>query len=111
MNEIEDHLRAERAATLDSIAALTRSFGEIVASIEGVGNDDEHDPEGATIAYERALLASLLDSARAQLLVIDDALGQIGTGSYGRCAACGEPISPDRLRALPTTPTCIRCAL
>lgn len=110
VDEIEAHLHAERAATVDSIDALTRSFTEIVTSIEGVGNDDEHDPEGATIAYERALVASLLETARTQLQLIDDALTRIGEGRFGVCTECGGPVGLERLRALPTTSTCIGCA-
>ena len=110
VNEIEVQLHAERAATVDSIEALTRSFTEIVTSIEGVGNDDEHDPEGATIGYERALVASLLETARTQLQLIDDALTRIGEGHFGVCTECGRPVGLERLRALPTTSTCIGCA-
>ncbi len=103
-------LGVERAATLTRIAELTRSFDDVVASIEGVGNDDEHDPEGATIAFERAQVRALLDTARSELRSIDDALGRFEQGSYGRCAECVQPISRDRLDALPTTTTCVSCA-
>jgi DnaK suppressor protein len=33
---------------------------------------------------------------------VQDALTRIEEGSYGTCLTCGEPIEPQRLRALPT---------
>ncbi|GFO82392.1 MAG: molecular chaperone DnaK [Methyloceanibacter sp.] len=41
---------------------------------------------------------------------IEAAIGRIDDGKYGYCIACGEEISPKRLAAGPTIPTCISCA-
>ncbi len=110
MDGIADRLRAERDATLARLSELTRSFDDVVASIDGVGNDDEHDPEGATIGFERAQLRALLDAAQAQLREIDAAVGRIAEGTFGRCERCGQAIAPERLEARPTSLTCVRCA-
>ena len=48
-----DPLDAERAAVLGDIESLTREFEQVVAASESSNADDEHDPEGATIAFER----------------------------------------------------------
>lgn len=74
------------------------------------GPDDEHDPEGATIGYERARVIGLLDRARAEIGALEAAARRAGSGTYGRCAGCGEPIPPERLEALPATDLCIACA-
>jgi len=103
-------LDAERAATLDRMAALRRDFDGIVDSSALVGADDEHDPEGATIAFERAQLAALLDQAQSHLAELDQALGRLSEGRYGRCERCGQPIAPARLAARPAARTCITCA-
>jgi DnaK suppressor protein len=103
-------LDAERLDTLDRIAALSREFDGIVESSAGVATDDEHDPEGATIAFERAQLAALIDQARGHLAELDDALDRLRQGSYGRCERCGRPIAADRLAARPAARTCITCA-
>ena len=58
---IRDALDTERQETLDRLTALRREFEGIVESSAGVATDDEHDPEGATIAFERAQLAALLN--------------------------------------------------
>jgi RNA polymerase-binding transcription factor DksA len=103
-----DPLAADRADTLRTIAALTADFEGIV---EGTAaTDDEHDPEGATIAFERAQVSALLDRARAHLAEVDRAAARLAAGTYGICELCGRPIATERLAALPATATCIACA-
>jgi DnaK suppressor protein len=108
--ELRRHLAGERARTAAQIEALRRAFDGIVESTEGVNVDDEHDPEGATIAFERAQVSALLDQARRNLAVLDRSLGQVDSDGFGRCARCGGPIGFERLLALPTTGHCVRCA-
>jgi DnaK suppressor protein len=101
---------ADRADTTARVAALTREFDGIVESAALGATDDEHDPEGATIAFERAQTASLLEQARDHLADLDQAIRRIEAGIYGRCETCGQPIAAERLAARPTARTCIRCA-
>ena len=107
---IRDALDAERRDTLARITALRREFDGIVESSAGVATDDEHDPEGATIAFERAQLAALLDQAGSHLAELDDARERLRQGRYGRCERCGRPIAAGRLAARPAARTCITCA-
>jgi RNA polymerase-binding transcription factor DksA len=94
-------LLAERALTVAQIEALAREFDGIVEAAEGVATDDEHDPEGHTIAFERQQVAGQLRDARTRLRDIDDAFARIAAGCYGMCASCGRP-SPQS--ALPPVP-------
>jgi len=103
-------LAADRAETVRRIAALTREFDGIVESAALGATDDEHDPEGATIAFERAQIASWLEQARARLAGLDEAIRSIEAGTYGICERCGRPIPADRLAARPAARTCIACA-
>ncbi|CAA9279294.1 MAG: hypothetical protein AVDCRST_MAG57-3684 [uncultured Blastococcus sp.] len=105
-----DPLAAERAAALAQIEALTREFDEVVAASRASNADDEHDPEGATIAFERQQLVALLDQARRRLEDVESALARRAEGVYGRCQTCGRPIAPERLAARPAARTCIDCA-
>ena len=107
---IRGALAAERQETVDRIAAVGREFDGIVESSAGVATDDEHDPEGATIAFERAQLAALLDQGRRHLAELDDAQARLRQGRYGRCERCGQPIAAGRLAARPAARTCIACA-
>ena len=105
-----DPLAAERAAALAQIEALTREFDEVVAASRASNADDEHDPEGATIAFERQQVVALLDQARRRLEDVESALARRAEGDYGRCQTCGRPIAPERLAARPAARTCIDCA-
>ena len=103
-------LLAERAAALRRVAALEREFADLAEAASAAGTDDEHDPEGATLAFERQHTAALLGQAREQLTAIDAALGRLEAGRYGICDRCGQPIGDDRLAARPAAVTCVRCA-
>jgi DnaK suppressor protein len=103
-------LEEERKATLGRIEAMSTEFDEIVAATTDANSDDEHDPEGSTIAFERAQVAALLLEARTYLGDLDQALTRVDAGNYGTCAHCGRPIAPERLAARPAARACIACA-
>ena len=103
-------LAAQRTETLALIESLDRRLAEIIESSRHTAGDDEHDPEGVTVAYERAQVAGLLDQARAELAALDAAADRVAAGTYGVCTRCGNPIAEERLEALPTTTRCIHCA-
>jgi RNA polymerase-binding protein DksA len=107
---VSDPLREERDAVLAQIETLTREFDGVVAASQASNADDEHDPEGATIAFERQQVAALLDQARRRLADVEAALARRDAGSYGVCENCGRPIAPERLAARPSARTCIDCA-
>ncbi|SNS81886.1 transcriptional regulator, TraR/DksA family [Geodermatophilus pulveris] len=106
----EDPLARERAAALAQIAALTGEFDQVVDASRQSNADDEHDPEGATIAFERQQVAALLASARRRLADVEAVLERRAAGGYGVCETCGRPIAPERLAARPAARTCITCA-
>ncbi len=103
-------LEAERQLALGRLAALDRDLADIIEAAGQANADDEHDPEGATIAFERQHTAALLGQARDQLAQIDAAMERLADGSYGVCERCGQPIAAARLAARPTATTCITCA-
>jgi RNA polymerase-binding transcription factor DksA len=103
-------LAADRSRTAGRVTALERDFSGIVAASGSAGTDDEHDPEGATTAFERQHVAALLSEARDHLAGIDAALRKVEDGSYGICERCGQPVGAERLAARPAAATCIRCA-
>ena len=111
MATAREMLLAERARVRQRIAALEREFAGIAEAASAGGTDDEHDPEGATLAFERQHTAALLEQARGQLAAADAALGRLAAGRYGVCERCGQPIGDDRLAARPAARTCVRCAV
>jgi DnaK suppressor protein len=103
-------LAAERAAALAGAEALDRQLAELAEQQALTAHDDEHDPEGVTIGFERAQLQGLLAGARRGVEAADRAARRLAEGTYGRCVRCGNAIAAERLDALPSAETCIGCA-
>ncbi|WP_246088084.1 TraR/DksA family transcriptional regulator [Nocardioides albertanoniae] len=81
-----------------------------MAASRDTNADDEHDPEGATIAFERSQVQALVRDARRRLEEVSTALERLDAGTYGVCEVCGGPVGDGRLEARPTARTCISCA-
>ncbi|MCH1866381.1 TraR/DksA C4-type zinc finger protein [Nocardioides sp. CFH 31398] len=105
-----DLLLADRELTLVRLRTLTDEHDAVVAASRDTNADDEHDPEGATIAFERSQVSSLARRARAHLAEVDAALDRLASGSYGVCEVCGAAIPEGRLEVRPTSRTCVGCA-
>jgi len=99
-----------RTATVRRAESLVGSFDDIVEAASDVATDDEHDPEGHTIAWERQQIAALVEEAELVLAAVEAAERRLEEGRYGICTICGLEIAPERLEALPATPTCVACA-
>ena len=99
-----------RVAAEAEAATLDRDLRALMEASRSSNADDEHDPEGATIAFERAQLTALLAAQRRHVADLDDALRRLEAGGYGVCERCGRPIGEGRLAARPAAPTCIQCA-
>src|SRR3954447_22283307 len=110
MDGTRRRLEAERAETLVRLASLTHDYDAVVAASRDTNADDEHDPEGATIAFERSQIGALVRQARHQLEEIEAAVQRLDAGTYGTCEGCGAPIGEDRLEARPVARACIACA-
>lgn len=100
-------LEDERVDLVDRLAELARDMDGLVAATHGSNVDDEHDPEGQTIAYERSQLAAVTGQAREHLLEVDAALRRVADGTYGVCEVCGRAVPAARLEARPTARTCV----
>lgn len=103
-------IEGARERTARRLSDLTEAFDAIVASSDAANLDDEHDPEGATVGFERAQVWALLERARAELAELDGAFARIEGGSYGACEVCGAPIAAERLAAQPAARACVGCA-
>lgn len=103
-------LEADREATLARIASMTADLEAVAAVAAGGNMDDEHDPEGSTVAFEREQLAALRAQAQDHLKDVDAALERLAANRYGICERCGNPIGEERLAALPAVRLCLACA-
>lgn len=107
LDELEDVLRRQRAGVLDTIHA--RMTGRDADQQRELVN---YFAEGDTRAAAEQLGETdrlLLQHELAELDAIDAALKRIDFGAGGLCAVCGNPIPLARLRAVPTTLTCVDC--
>lgn len=98
--EIKKNLLVQKQALLERVAAHRN------------GESEAANPDRADLAWrynqdQRA--AMLLARAEEQLDEIQQALDRMESGSYGRCTRCGQPIHPERLKAMPTAALCIPC--
>jgi RNA polymerase-binding transcription factor DksA len=110
LSDVGEVLLGAQAATVAQRDELAADLESVVAASTDVATDDEHDPEGATIAYERSRLAALVAQADDQLMEIQAALDRLAAGTFGRCERCGGAIAAERLDALPATRRCRECA-
>ena len=110
MDQPRRRLAEDREVALERLASLTGDYDSVVAASLDTNADDEHDPEGATIAFERSQIGALVRQVRAHVAEVDAALARVEAGTYGVCERCGAPIGSPRLAALPAARECIGCA-
>lgn len=103
-------LEEERQRKGALLPALRADIASANSARQDSNVDDEHDPEGATIAFELSQASALLRQSADGLGQVEAALGRIADGTYGSCAVCGETIAEGRLEARPWTPFCINHA-
>lgn len=104
-------LRALRDDALRLVDQLTRDIDAVSEAREASNVDDEHDPEGPTIAFERSQLEAIRRSAVERATEAEAALGRLAAGTYGVCEVCGRPIAPARLEARPAAARCVEHAV
>jgi DnaK suppressor protein len=105
-----EQLLVERAATVRLMGDLGEDIRRIVDARQDSNVDDEHDPEGSTIAFERSQSDALLRQSRGRLGEIGGALDRLDAGGFGVCASCGRDIPIARLEARPWARLCVECA-
>lgn len=66
--------------------------------------------EQATQAENDEVLDSLGNAARTEIAMVKQAIARIDKGQYGLCRLCGKPINTERLKAIPYSSMCIKCA-
>ena len=109
-SDARGRLEEERRRTAARLAALRGDYQGFVDASKDSNADDEHDPEGATIAFERSQVGALVRQAEEHLDAVGAALARLDDGTYGRCLVCGRPIPGERLEVRPTAATCVACA-
>ncbi|WP_410514533.1 TraR/DksA C4-type zinc finger protein [Paenibacillus sp. BR2-3] len=92
--EIENRIQENDHYDLDN--SMRYSSGELTEI-------DNHPGDAATDLYHRSMDISLLERDEHELVNIKAALASMDEGTYGICAASGQPIPYERLVAVPST--------
>lgn len=98
-------LEERRDATHERVAGFARRPERGAA--QGFG---KRIGDGTVEAISRLTEIGVGTSLEEGLARTERALAKLDEGTYGRCDACGEPIAPARLEAMPESVLCIRCA-
>ncbi len=94
-----ERLQKERDANAEDEAARGNELSDY----------DNHPADAASETYERTKNHALDENFREMIQQIEEALRKIDGGTYGVCDRCGEPISVERLKAIPYATFCIDC--
>src|SRR5438309_1405226 len=103
LKSFREQLQRERRALVDVNQQNDESLNAMSENRES-----ELEEEGQQDRDSR-ILAQLDEQEQARVREIDTALERMDAGVYGTCTNCGNEISQDRLRAVPTTTLCERC--
>ena len=103
-------LVADREATEALIARLIDDLDSFTDARKDGATDDEHDPEGPTLAFERSQSTAILDQTRQHFAQIESAMLRLDEGTFGVCVTCGKDIPFARLEVRPYSTQCVACA-
>lgn len=103
-----DEVRQNLISMLEELdERLTTITNDVRHTDEVVERDFE---EMATQNENNEVQDFLGNSARVEIAAIKQAIARIDSGDYDVCQTCGEPINPERLKAVPFSIQCIKCA-
>ncbi|GMA40234.1 TraR/DksA family transcriptional regulator [Mobilicoccus caccae] len=108
--DLRESLLAAQAEARRRVAEFDAVLRDLTEARGDADSDDEHDPEGSTVAWDRAVNAATAVAARDHLADVEAALARVEAGWDGRCATCLRPIPAERLAARPQTDRCVSCA-
>lgn len=111
MKKYEKLLLEKRKKVSHEMELLRKSVANTTTK-EATGDHSSysfHMADQGTDTMEREKIFMLASKSERFLYHIDEALRRIKDKSYGKCLNCGQPISKERLTALPHARFCIKC--
>jgi RNA polymerase-binding protein DksA len=108
---IRKRLLEEKQRLEDELAEIeerTTKTAEMELATEPSGYED-HPADIASETFEREKDLAMAESVQTTLRRVNEALDKLDHGTYGRCDSCGQPISEQRLKALPFATLCVTC--
>ena len=105
MTDVRAELEARRERTSARVGKLAEK--PELGSAQGFG---KRIGDGTIEAVSRLTEIGVGNALEQSLARIERALVKLDAGSYGVCDACGGPIEPKRLKAMPESVLCLQCA-
>ncbi len=111
IQELKARLEAMRGEISESIRnieknTLNKSQRDASGDLSGYSF---HMADMATDNFDRELNLDIGSKEQQLLNQIENALTMIADGTYGKCEECDEPISFERLKAVPFARLCLKC--
>jgi RNA polymerase-binding transcription factor DksA len=110
LTSLRSHLVVDLKQTRRLIDQLVEEMDAFVVARRDTATDDEHDPEGPTLAFERSQSSAILGQSHQHVSEIETALLRMDQGTYGLCTNCRRSIALGRLQVRPQATLCISCA-
>ncbi|WP_447978274.1 TraR/DksA family transcriptional regulator [Candidatus Nitrospira bockiana] len=110
----DDRKETLRRMLLERRQVLTREIDDLLARrrIDQGIQREQSVPDPGDLSLQDATgdqQLSILEVRNRTRNQLDEALRRLDEGTYGICEDCGEPISPERLKAIPFARRCIEC--
>jgi RNA polymerase-binding transcription factor DksA len=104
-----------QVSTQEPQSLLQHELNEAKEQLATLNRQLEHRPDFGLGVGSPDIITWEMNLARrarlqARIAEIEEALARNETGAYGQCEICGQAIDPERLRILPHTRRCVRCA-
>jgi RNA polymerase-binding protein DksA len=95
----------------EMLEELDDRLAKITEDVKHTDEPVEKDfSEQATQNENNEVQDFLGNSAKSEIAMIKQALTRIDNGDYGVCQVCGEPINIERLKVIPYSNMCVKCA-
>lgn len=107
LNSIRATLEKKRDEIRQNLASLTEAHPTPVGAIEASDGSQEFE-DVAVDFLEMQQEQSIQYNEQALLTEVEQALGRLDNGTYGKCVVCGQPIPEKRLQAIPWAARCIK---
>ncbi len=102
-------LNKEQERILDSLAGVEKNGLLSTERSSDSAGITSHPADQGTDSFERDLSLGLVTEEHEVLKEINEAIGRIERGVYGKCESCAGLVSAERLSALPHARYCLDC--
>lgn len=110
LDQYKETLLKQREKISGEVGRLTKDYlrKNSLDSSGDISSHPFHMADAASGSFDTEFNIGLASNEQDLLYEIDQALARVEDGSYGLCEKCKEPISKNRLKAVPFAKFCIK---